>query len=66
MVFAFIHSQGYKQKKAYIIAEGPMASTIKNMWRVIHNRKCGAIVMVSDLVENGMVRQEGYVASVST
>ena len=47
--------QGYKHTKAYIIAEGPMASTARNMWKVIHDRKCGAIVMLSDLVENGMV-----------
>ena len=32
-----------------------MASTVRNMWKVIHDRKCGAIIMLSDLVENGMV-----------
>ena len=32
-----------------------MASTARNMWKVIHDRKCGAIVMLSDFVENGMV-----------
>ena len=50
-----ICTQGYKQKKAYIIAEGPMESTTRNMWKVICDRKCGAIVMLSDLIENGMV-----------
>ena len=30
-----------------------MASTAKNMWKIIHDRKCGAVVMLSDLVENG-------------
>ncbi len=48
--------QGYKQKKAYIIAEGPMASTARNMWKVLYNKKCGAMVMLSNLMENGMVR----------
>ena len=47
--------QGYKQKKAYIIAEGPMESTTRNMWKVISDRKCGAMVMLSDLIEDGMV-----------
>ena len=51
-----MHIQGYKQSKAYIIAEGPMASTTRNMWKVVYDRKCGAIVMLSDLVESGMVR----------
>ncbi len=48
--------QGYKQQKAYIIAEGPMESTARNMWKMVYNRKCGAIVMLSDLIENGNVR----------
>ena len=47
--------QAYKQKKAYIIAEGPMSSTVRNMWKVICDRKCGAVIMLSDLIENGMV-----------
>ena len=37
-----------------------MVSTARNMWKVIHDRKCGAIVMLSDLVENGMVAM-GYI-----
>ena len=49
------HVQGYKQKKAFIIAEDPMESTARNMWKVIHDRKCGAIVMLSNLMENGQV-----------
>ena len=48
--------QGYKHRKAYIIAEGPMASTVRNMWKVIYDKKCGAIVMLSQCNENEMVR----------
>ena len=33
-----------------------MASTTRNMWKVVCDKKCGAIVMLSDLMENGMVR----------
>ena len=47
--------QGYKQKKVYIIAEGPMEFTTRNMWKLIYDRKCGVVVMVSDLLEDGMV-----------
>ena len=54
----FIPMQGYKQKKAYIIAEGPMESTTKNMWKLIYDRKCGVMVMLSDLLEDGMVSYE--------
>ena len=32
-----------------------MESTARNMWKVVYDRKCGAIVMLSDLVEDGMV-----------
>ena len=32
-----------------------MSSTIRNMWKVICDRKCGAVIMLSDLIENGMV-----------
>ena len=54
----FIPMQGYKQKKAYIIAEGPMESTTRNMWKLIYDRKCGVVVMLSDLLEDEMVSYE--------
>ena len=56
----YVCMQAYKQKKAYIIAEGPMSSTIRNMLKVICDRKCGAVIMLSDLIENGMVRVYTY------
>ena len=51
----FLTSQGYKHQKAYIIAEGPMASTVRNMWKLVYDRKCGALVMLTELEENIMV-----------
>ena len=36
-----------------------MASTTRNMWKVVYDRKCAAVVMLSDLVEDGMVRADG-------
>ena len=33
-----------------------MASTVRNMLKTLHDRKCGTVVMLSDLIENGKVR----------
>ena len=49
------YSQGYKQQRAFIIAQGPMQSTARDFWKMIHNRRCGVVVMLSDLVEAGKV-----------
>ncbi len=48
--------QGYKQQKAYIIAQNPLKSTVRNFWKLITDRKCGAVVSLSQLAENGEVR----------
>ena len=33
-----------------------MQSTARDFWKMVHDRKCGVIVMLSDLVEGGRVR----------
>ena len=33
-----------------------MKSTARDFWKMVHDRKCGVIVMLSDLVEGGRVR----------
>ena len=48
-------AQGYKQQRAFIIAQGPMQSTVRDFWKMVYDRKCGVIVMLSDLVEEGKV-----------
>ena len=45
--------QGYKKHKAFIIAQGPMDSTVRNFWKMIFDRKSAVVVMVSGLVEGG-------------
>ena len=45
--------QGYKHKRAFIVAEGPMQNTVRNFWKMIYDRKCAVVVMVSGLVEGG-------------
>ena len=47
--------QGYKHRKAYIIAQNPLKSTVRNFWKVVADRKCAAIVMLSKLKENKKV-----------
>ena len=48
-------SQGYKQQRAFIIAQSPMESTARDFWKMVHDRKCGVIVMLCDLVEDKQV-----------
>jgi len=47
--------QGYKQCKGFIIAQAPMKNTCQDFWKMVFERGCGLIVMLSDLVENGEV-----------
>ena len=48
--------QGYNRHRAYIIAEGPMMTTVRNMCKVLSDNKCGAVIMLSDLIENDKVQ----------
>ena len=48
-------SQGYKQQRAFIIAQSPMQSTARDFWKTVYDRKCGVVVMPCDLVESGKV-----------
>ena len=47
--------QGYKQQRGFIIAQAPMKSTCRDFWKMVYERECSVIVMLSDLVENGEV-----------
>ncbi|CAI8024471.1 Receptor-type tyrosine-protein phosphatase alpha [Geodia barretti] len=44
---------GYKQQRAFIIAQSPMQSTARDFWKMVYDRKCGVLVMLCDLVETG-------------
>ena len=39
-----------------------MQSTARDFWKMVHDRKCGVIVMLSDLVEGGQVRMVATLA----
>ena len=47
--------QGYKQQRAFIIAQNPMQSTARDFWKMVYDRKCGVIVMLCKLVEASKV-----------
>ena len=47
--------QGYKQDKAFIVAQSPMQSTIRDFWKMIHERQCATIVMLCEIMEDGRV-----------
>ena len=47
--------QGHKHQKAYIIAQNPLKTTVRNFWKVIFDRKCGVVVMLTPLEESGEV-----------
>ena len=40
-----------------------MQSTARDFWKMVHDRKCGVIVMLSDLVEGGQVRMVATLAT---
>ena len=47
--------QGYKKKNAFIIAQAPMEETCRDFWKMVYERECGVIVMLSELAEKGEV-----------
>ena len=49
--FSLLCTQGYKQQKAFIITQGPMDTTTRDFWKMVYDRKCSAIVMLSKLSE---------------
>ena len=53
--YSLTYTQGYKQQRAFIIAQSPMQSTVRDFWKVIYDKKCGVIVMLCDLREDGKV-----------
>jgi len=57
-----VHMQGYKQYKGFIIAQAPMQFTCRDFWKMVYERECGVVVMLSDLVENGRLgHNQGFI-----
>ena len=47
--------KGYKQDKAFIVAQSPMQNTTRDFWKMIHDRQCASIVMLCETIEDGRV-----------
>ena len=50
-----IVNQGYKQRDAYIVTQGPMKNTVEDFWKMMSEYQCGCIMMLCDLIEDGQV-----------
>ena len=47
-------TQGYKQKKGFIIAQNPMENTVRDFVKMIYERECGVVVMLCGCEEGGV------------
>uniref|UniRef100_A0A914UIX6 protein-tyrosine-phosphatase n=1 Tax=Plectus sambesii TaxID=2011161 RepID=A0A914UIX6_9BILA len=52
--------QGYKGKKTFIAAQGPLDQTVGDFWRMIWEHKVQIVVMVSNLFEKYRVQCSKY------
>ena len=53
-------SQGYNSVKEFIATQGPLPHTTNDFWRMVWEQDTRIIVMVTNLVENGMVKSHDY------
>ncbi len=48
-----VSANGYKHRRAFIIAQTPLSSTVRNFWKLIYDRKVATIVQLTALEEEG-------------
>lgn len=47
--------KAYKQRRGIIVAQAPMRNTTEDFWKMLYERECAVVVMLSDLKEKGKV-----------
>ncbi|XP_064626706.1 receptor-type tyrosine-protein phosphatase alpha-like isoform X2 [Lineus longissimus] len=57
--------ESYEKQLKFIAAQGPLANTINDFWRLIWQEKCATIAMVSNYVEMGKLKCVRYLPSES-
>ena len=50
-VCTWICAQSYEKRRAFIIAENPMQTTVEAFWQMIWEQKCVLVIMFSDCTE---------------
>nr|XP_022315011.1 receptor-type tyrosine-protein phosphatase kappa-like isoform X1 [Crassostrea virginica] len=52
---------GFDESKEYIAAQGPFTpETVHDFWRMTWQQNCGKIIMLTNLIENGVVKCQQY------
>nr|XP_022315010.1 uncharacterized protein LOC111119286 isoform X2 [Crassostrea virginica] len=52
---------GFDERKEYIAAQGPFTpETVYDFWRMTWQQNCGKIIMLTNLIENGVVKCQQY------
>ncbi|RWS11981.1 tyrosine-protein phosphatase 69D-like protein, partial [Dinothrombium tinctorium] len=52
--------EGYKGRKLYICAQGPLDRTVTDFWRMIYEHKVSVIVMLTGIEEHGKIKCAQY------
>ncbi|XP_054162093.1 tyrosine-protein phosphatase 69D-like [Oppia nitens] len=52
--------EGYKRRKMFICAQGPIQKTVNDFWRLVYEQKCRIIVMLTGIEEQGRIKCVQY------
>lgn len=54
----------YRQQKAYIATQGPLAETTEDFWRMLWENNSTIVVMLTKLREMGRVRHKAHMDTI--